>query len=233
MKKTAGIATFLFLTCVVSLLAAKKPWEKPFEEWSQQETLKVLTDSPWAKQYTQAIPIISRDSGVTGEKDIFQQYTVRFFSALPVREAYVRMLQLMNNYADLPEQQKEAFDQKFGRALSLEMDDQIVVAVEFDSNDRQLKLQIDRFFKTAKTDLLKQSAYLITKSHGRIELMEYFPPSPDGTGAKFVFPRQIEGEPVVSEADKEVKFQLQVPDTGKVNVSRKTKQMVYRGKLEI
>src|ERR1700678_3477078 len=44
MKKTAGL---LVLFCFG--LAAADFWQKPYTEWSDKDTAKMLTDSPWAK----------------------------------------------------------------------------------------------------------------------------------------------------------------------------------------
>src|SRR5512144_3035708 len=72
--------------------------QKPFNQWKKGDVLKVLNDSPWARQQTYASQVGGKGSGVGGEKELYSQYTIRFFSAQPTKEAYVRMMQLMNDY---------------------------------------------------------------------------------------------------------------------------------------
>jgi hypothetical protein len=39
-------------------------------------------------------------------------------------------------------------------------------------------------------------------------MIRYSPPSPDGTGAKFVFPRKVNGKKMVSPQDKTLRFEF-------------------------
>lgn len=232
--KRAFPAAACLLVVATGLILAKKFWEKPYTEWKRKEVLKILNDSPWAGQITSTRQYGGRNTrGVTGEREIYDTTTIRFFSALPVREAYVRMMQLMNRYDELGEQEKQALDRRFSAPLRLDVSNQIIIAVEFSSNDRQLGMQIDRTLRTATAKLLQQKAYLISERLERVQLKAYFPPSPDGTGAKFIFPRQVEGEPVVSKEDKEVTFELYLPDIPKIYMRKKVKNLFYKGKLEI
>lgn len=218
---------------VTGLLLAKDVWKESYTQWDRKDVQKVLNDSPWAEQYVRARKIGGKGSGIGGEKELFDTVTIRFFTSLPVRHAYYRLIQLVNGYDQFNDEQKELFGQKFSAILRLDTRERIIVAMDFSSNDREFNLRMDRFLNTTTGELFKQNATLISDRMGRVELAEYFPPSPDGTGAKFVFPRQIDGKPTVSREDKEVKIELILPEMGRVLITKKVKEMVYEGELEV
>jgi hypothetical protein len=210
-------------------LHAKDFWEQPFNKWKREELLRILSDSPWAQSETFNQVKGGINSGASGEKELYYRFTVRFFSALPVREAYVRMAQLMNKYDDLDAGQRQEFDVRFKRALNLDLADRIIVAVDYTTNDPDASRDLRAAFETARTDTLKQQVYLISQRLGRVDLKEYFPPSTDGTGAKFIFPRQVNGQPVVGPDDKEVRFDFTVPVINqRVFLTFKVVKMMYR-----
>src|SRR5229473_1441970 len=186
------------LLCCVLLstatwLLAKDFWEQPFEKWKREDVLRILSDSPWARSETFNEVLGGKGAGVGGEKEMYYRFTVRFFSARPVREAYVRMAQIMNKYDDMGADQRQEFDTRFKRALNLDVADRVIVALEYATNDPNATRDLRTFFETARADMLKQQVYLISQRIGRVELREYFPPSNDGTGVKFVFPRVVNG----------------------------------------
>jgi hypothetical protein len=106
------------------------------------------------------------------------------------------MMRLMNNYDEMRPEQRDQFDTKFKKALNLDVADRVIVALEYATNDPEAARDLRTAFQQATADTLKQQAYLISQRFGRVDLKEYYPPSPDGTGAKFIFPRTVNGKPV-------------------------------------
>jgi len=199
---------------VVATARAEDFWEKPHDSWAQSDVLKMLEDSPWSGKVTITDERAGLgDADTAGETELAHSYTVRLFTALPVRQAYVRMFQLMNRYDAMAPAEKAEFDGNFAPALR-EFPDEVIVNLDFETNDRQTALEVDRRLKQSTAAQLRQSAYLVSDRLGRIELTDYFPPAPDGTGAKFVYPRIVDGQPIVGPEDLEVKFELWVPGTG-------------------
>lgn len=233
-----GILLSLF---VATSLSAQEFWDEPFEKWNAKYVNRMISDSPWSQNQTLSTALSGKDSGLQGEKEIYNKFTVRFFSALPVRQAYVRMMQLLNKYDEMAAEQRAEFDSRFKRALSLDVSDRVIVAVEFSSNDPDSTREMKQFLATARTETIKQSVYLIGEHLGRVSLKEYFPPSNDGTGAKFVFPRTMNGKPVIAAGDKEARFEFLVPvvdrnaggqtNRQKLSVPFKVEKMVYKGEL--
>ena len=234
MKKKTSLSLCLLLLLSAGLYAADF-WEKPFNEWSRNDVLKMLQDSPWSHQVVLTDQRQGRNArNIAGEMEIYNQYTVRLFTALPVRQAYVRMMQIMNNYDSLSDEEKAEFDQRFAPALQMDTSQNIIVNLDFETNDRQLSMDIDRRLKQVTAEQLNQQVYLISDRLGRVQVSQYFPPSPDGTGAKFVFPREVEGKPVVSEEDDELKFEFYVPGTDhKVFHIWDVEDLEYEGDLAV
>jgi hypothetical protein len=223
-------------------LLAQEFWSEPFEKWNSRIVSRIISESPWAQnEMLSSTPLSGKDAGLQGEREIFNRFTVRFFSARPVREAYVRLMQILNKYDDMASAQRAEFDSRFKRALNLELTDRVIVALEFASNDPDANLEMKQFLATARTDTIKQSAYLITQRFGRVGLREYFPPSSDGTGAKFIFPRVVDGQPLIGPGDKEVRFEFEVPLIDRSSGGRNSRQkllihfkvdkMIYKGEL--
>lgn len=226
----------ILMLCLVGAgagwVAAKDFWEEPFEKWKREEVLRMLSNSPWAQTQTFNAVAGGRGPGTAGEKELFYQFTVRLFSARPVREAYVRMMQILNKYDQMAPEQKQEFNARFRKALALDVSDRVIVALEYATNDPNATRDLRTYLETARTETLKQSAYLITPRHGRLELREYYPPSPDGTGAKFIFPRLVNGQPVLEPQDREIRFDFFIAPIGqRLFVTFKVPKLVHRGEL--
>jgi hypothetical protein len=206
------IALLAGLTLVEARSKGKR-WDEPFQGWSRDQVKQLFDDSPWAQAEKVSSTINTRNAGETGEKDLFYTFTARFFSALPVREGYVRLYQLLNHYDAMSAAEKQQFDSKFKRALDLDTSKTVIVALEFNTNDPQAARDVMDFLHTSTTQSFKQTAYLVSQRLGRVELQEYYPPSTDGTGAKFVFPRLVNGQPVVSPSDRDVRVDIHIPLT--------------------
>jgi len=73
----------------------------------------------------------------------------------------------------------------------------IVVAISFRSNDPNQESNVRRFFERENAETLKRKAFLSTRQFSQIPIHTYFPPRDEGIGAKFVFPRSIDGAPIV------------------------------------
>lgn len=240
-RQKAVLGALLFLFEATPLLA-QEFWSEPFDKWNSRNVSRMISESPWAQsQMLSSTPLSGKDAGLQGEREIFNKLTVRFFSARPVREAYVRLMQILNKYDEMTSAQRAEFDSRFKRALNLDVNDRVIVALEFASNDPDANLEMKQFLATARTDTIKQSVYLITQRFGRVGLREYFPPSSDGTGAKFIFPRMVNGQPLIASGEKEISFEFEVPLIDRSTGGRNSRQklllnfridkMVYKGEL--
>ena len=229
----------LMLTAACALLMAKDFWEKPYQQWKKNEAFKMKDNSPWARVQTFTSQTAGRgdtqDRGrESSDREQFNTVTVRFISALPIRHAYIRIAQLMNNYDAKSDAEKAALDAKFSGPLKVDFSKTIMVGIEFQSNEPRTRMDVARFFEQVKADHLKQSCYLISERLGRVTIQEYYAPGPDGFGAKCVFPRTVGDKPVVSPEDKELTFDMGLDPIGqRVFIRFKVKELMYGGELAI
>ncbi len=235
-SRKVAVYVLLILFCA-AILSAKDFWENPFNKWNRDNVLKMLGDSPWAASQTITSAGMTKEGGRGGENETFYKFTASFFSALPIREAYVRRSMLMNNYDSMAAEQKQQFDARFNKPLTLDFSDRIVVTLEYASspNDANFARDLKTFLDTETAETLRQNVYLISKSLGRVDLKEYYRPGQMLPVATFVFPRVVDGKQVVNPEDKEVRFQVGwlAGVNQQVYIDFKPQKMTYKGKFEI
>ena len=238
-------ACFVVVLLVSAVSAQKKPWT----EWTKKDVEKTLNDSAWGQTQTEgsassqqqqssesaitqvAAPRsadrqISR-TGESGESkpSTIVKYHVRFLSAKPVRAAFARMVMMTKS---APDANLTAQLQGF---IDREIADYIVVSVGVEVENEKLAAPLMRAFSAATTEALQKNVYLERKDGKKLYLMEYRAPIEDGMGAKFVFPRKLDGQPFLSENDS-VRFVAEFSEKMKLNTKYKLSDMLYDGKLE-
>jgi hypothetical protein len=224
-------------------LSASAQWEKkPYTEWTEKEALKVLNDSPWGRTqvYTSPVTLFRGPTGSrqgnTGQGNTSPStanathinFRIRFLSAKPVRQAVTRLLEL---------NQKKGMGDELAAHLrsftSGEFLDLIVITVACDSTEPGVNVQEAMgLLRTRSTAALKNNTYLEIKGGKRIFLQEYQPPRPDGLGARFLFPRLVDGEPFITPESQEIHFFTELSGNYRLDKRYKVKDMMYEGKLE-
>jgi hypothetical protein len=244
MKKIIA-SVFIASVLLVSALAQKT--SKPWTDWSEKDAHKILNDSPWGKTqvdadlaemfYQPTAPTIGdstrrRDGTLVNtqagsvNQAMYVKLYVRFLSARPVRQAFVRLMQLQSPSSD------PAVAERLGRFANSDSPDWIFVAVAFESKDKRFSTPIMQLFNSRTTGSLKNSTYLERKDGKRLFLSEYSAPGNDGLGAKFSFPRIVNGEPFLTENSGEVRFYSEVADKLTLNIRFDVTAMKYDGRLE-
>jgi hypothetical protein len=238
----------LFACSILVLFAASGYAQKikPWTEWSAKDAEKVLNDSAWGQtqtetqdsQQTASSAITSttaarrEDSNTksaanveSGEKKdaMSVHYRVRLLSAKPIRAAFVRMIELQGAPPEKVAQWRTFVDRDFG--------DYIVVTITIDGNDRKRMGMIMTEIGSVDAETLKATTYLERKDGKRVSLMEYRAPA-DVLGAKFVFPRMLEGKPFIAADSGDVRFSTEVGKGRKISRRFKVSEMIYDGKLE-
>ena len=206
----------LFGFFLAFMAGAPPSWitQEPFSKWPMNKAVQLLNGSPWAKQETFTRVISGVGSGISGEKEIFNSYYVRFLSARPIREAYARIQQIQHGYDKMSPEERVQFDAAQLPNLDMDVSLWIVVSVSFRSNDPNEESSVRRFFQSETVKTLKTKAFLSTPSCPQVELSAYFPQREESVGAKFVFPREVNGVPVLTkECPRIVLELLDVPGT--------------------
>jgi len=243
---------FAMIACAVllstSLVFAAGPdqkQEKSWTEWSQKEAEKILSSSPWSQTQTdtdtsEMFFSPTNDSTTTGRgtnpegrlaagasnQAVNVKFTVRFFSARPVRRALVRLMELKQKPEPDVAQRMHAFaDVKSG--------DSIIVTVTFETTDQRYGGAVMQAMNSAITATLKNQSYL-ERDGKRLFLHEYVPPGKDGFGARFIFLRNDADtqKPFIDGKSGDVRFFAQFPGGPKVDRVFKIENMIYEGELE-
>jgi len=87
-------------------------------------------------------------------------------------------------------------------------------------------------FNSVNTGLIKNNTYLEVKGGRRLFLQQYQPPTKDGLGAKFVFPRIFEEKVFITPESGDLRFYSELSNNLKLNMRFKVADMMYEGKLE-
>ena len=207
---------------------------KPWKEWSKTDAQKVLSDSPWAhlqvdQDFQEASPLtrpqdasidtrLKRNEGMT--------YGIRVFSARPVRQAFARMIQLQKK--DLPPDTMSRLN-TFAEVTS---DNAIIIAVTIENPDANMLGKAMQIVRNATAVGIRNTTYLERNDGKRLFLEEYTPPGGDGFGARFIFPRMVDGKPFLSEELNTVRFVSDLGNSIQMNMTYKVKDMMLDGKLE-
>lgn len=245
MKTAFALLLIIVLLAPFAIDAGQKE-KKPWSEWTQKEAEKILNDSAWgqiqndtdtSEMFFQptADPRTAGSrtpnsegrlaAGATNQATNLK-YGIRFFSARPVRQAFIRMIQLkqkdltpdvierMKNFAEVP------------------ATDSIIIAVTIEGTDKRSLGHVMQLFNSAVSATLKNTSYLERNDGKRIFLEEYVPPGRDGFGARFIFLRNANGEPFLTPQVSDVRFVAEVGSEVKLNMRFKVAEMMMDGKLE-
>lgn len=239
--RSKAITTTVFMLSAVLIFSLSAVmgadfWEtKDFTQWSDRECAKLLSNSPWAwelKLYRTGY----LGAGEGAEGQAYVKYTIRFTSALPIRMAQVRQAQIVNKYDKLSAEQKQAFDKQMDGFLNADFGDKVVVSVLYETNVPQNNQELDRYWKTQNTSIFSNSVYLTPSKGEKARLVEYRPPQGANRDFAFIFPREVNGNPLISEEDKSLILEFPYQAVGGIGDGKgfaefKVKKMMIKGGL--
>jgi hypothetical protein len=104
------IPTGLLILVLVVNATAQNAWSKKYTEWSQREVSRILDDSPWSRTDIKAERGRYRPDSPDYPPELTFMVQIRLYSALTVRQALVRRMQLTIPYAELTVAQRANFD---------------------------------------------------------------------------------------------------------------------------
>ena len=248
------ISILVLVTVLAGMAAAqdKELWPK----WDKGKVNKMLNSSPWAQTQTDTdtsemtYSPTSVGSSSVGQSAMASQggtssgrtvqntrtdrgasnqamnvnYYVRFLSARPIRQAFARLIEIQ-------EKERKGVREELGPFVERDFSDFIVVTVTFDASDNRFAGPVLQGFASATHGTLKNQAYLECSDGKRLFIMDYKPPINDGLGAKFIFPRKVDGELFLTDTG-DVRFFAQINDKITLSTKYKLHDMMYDGKLE-
>jgi len=185
---------------------------------TRSENVRGLTDR-------QAVNNSRLNQGATNQA-ISVNYHVRLLSAKPVRQAFMRVMELTRK--DLDRETLKGLRSFVERDFS----EYIAVSVTFDSTDGRYTGPALQAFGSATLGTLKNRTYLERKDGKRLFLMDYYAPMNDGLGAKFIFPRLVDERNFLNADSGSFRFFSEVGSQIKLNVTFKMSDLMYNGQLE-
>ena len=182
--------------------------------------------SPTNQAGTSSVNNARADSGANNQA-INLNFHVRFFSARPIREALARMMELAQN-GNLKGDQLTRLH-NFGEMKS---SDSIIITVSYDSPDGRYSGPAVQAFASATTATLKNDCYLQRSDGKQMFVQEYVPPGKDGFGGRFIFSRDLDGQPFLKPDSGTIRFYAEFNDSFKLNMRYKVSDMIFDQKLE-
>jgi hypothetical protein len=231
-------ASALLIVAAISASASEFWVAKDWHQWSKEECSRILVESPWAHvkkipnsdQASNSRPPAQRGNSnppplansqsqaappapvpASASED---SYAVQIRSALPIRQAIVRQLEIAQQYYQKTGEQRKAFDDAAGKILTASYDKAILVRLYFAKDAPGLR-----------PDQIKNlQAMLVTEDGQQIVPTQVDADPMTPYVVDLYFPRLVNGAPAINSAQKQFSFQFQTPqylDTKGVNVMPK------------
>jgi hypothetical protein len=224
-----ALLPILLLPFVSSIYGNDFWMDKSYQKWSEKECNEMLQNSPWAKEYAQvsAMPILQRpDKTLSDDKPPYLKYQIQLRSALPIRQAIIRMAQITQKYDDLKPEQKQQFDKQAEAFLAQDVSKWVVVYIIYETNQPDVYLDATHELKSSTTETLKNSVYLYGSKGERVPLEKFVAPQGAQRSFQLIFPRQYQGKEILGPQDKSLN--LEFPS----HIEFKTEKMNINGKVE-
>lgn len=189
-------------------ISAQKTWEKPMEKWSKDDALKVLSSSPWSQTYQStsgssfaAAQQVNREqsqtanSGGSNPRSVARNFgpppvVVRLHSAMPIRQAIVRLQQISANYDKLDEKKKAEFDAGTKVFLGCAICQNYYVVTLTQFTDSSGQFVEEGIFQTMTLKDFQGNIWLENEKGEKRELVQFTPPKGRGDSAVFFFARK-------------------------------------------
>lgn len=220
--------------CAIFLLAAAavapaQVWDKKeYNKWSKDDCKKVLENSPWATTFTltetRHEAFVADSSYGTGrESQPRVDFVAQLRSAMPVRQAVVRQLQIESKYDKMTDEQKRDFDQRAAQYLGVEFSDRILVQIQLSSNVQIYQRQLVSMWQGINEGAVPANMYIITASGQRLPPIHFIAPTHGNPVMEVVFPRRTREGDLIDADDKE--FTLEMPG---IRMSSDTREPIVR-----
>jgi hypothetical protein len=216
MKKR--IAFFLVAFLAVGVVdAGAQFWEKKeWKQWSKGDAQKMLEDSPWAKKWKMGEVLqlaFGQPTQGTGREDRPEMYyVVQLRSAQPIRQGVIRLAQIANNYAKMPDAQKQAFDHQGGAYIDKVYEDVVVVHVVYGSNVTMVERNMARLWQGFPEGVVPTDTYLTASNGKRVAPVRLISPPGGGYEFELIFPRLENNEPIIGPNDTHIRVEFPTPD---------------------
>jgi hypothetical protein len=221
-------AIVLFIVAIAALAASADDFwvKKDWSAWSENDCVFMLGQSPWAK--TTRVMEQNTDPKFTPGSNIF---IVQLFSAEPIRQAFVRQLQIRQHYDKMTEAQKKEFDGQAEHIINHKYDDSIIFRIDYSGTPRESQEFLGQIHPDASNC---ENTWLITDKGEKI-LPIKFVNNRHAQMYDLSFPRVVSGQPVIADSAKSftLQFERLTSDyqAGAVRVFFYPNEMKWKGSL--
>ena len=239
--KAKRFSVIAMIAAAAIAAGARDRWSsKPWQKWSADDCKAMLQDSPWARTWstsTEEFPTMGQPSGGTGrEQEPTIYYHVQLRSALPVREAVAREIEIVNKYDKMSAAQQKTIDVSVSSYLSRNYDDSIVIHLEYGSNVEVYQRQLMQAWQALPPGTAPADTYLIASNGQKVVPLRMEVARGGDTEIEFLFPRMVDGKPLISQNDKSFAFQFMSPAVGpfvrqRAYIEYRPQKMSFDGKF--
>ncbi|HKE59861.1 MAG TPA: hypothetical protein VKB46_24285 [Pyrinomonadaceae bacterium] len=227
---------------------------KPFSQWSRSEAERVLNDSAWAPKQELRIKFdkerqsaagsysgVSAASAAQAATEVTSQvpvdfvFSLRLRSALPIRQALVRLRTLETDIEKMNEQQLAQFDKQTRGLLECPAcTDNYVVTLSSKSRNTPGADAVYTVFKGGRLADLQRYIFIANEHGERRPLIHFVPPKVPGDEATFFFPRlDDKGAALLTADNKELLVNLSDNQPSSIsNFKLDVSKLVLNGKVE-
>jgi hypothetical protein len=221
-----SVAFLSLVVCICAMtVAGQKDYDRPLSKWGQEESLKIVTDSAWAKPYQSTSGRAGAEAGSVAREQRQSVYsggsdprsvsrdfgpppvTVRLHSSEVLRKATVRLQQLDVGYDKMSEADRANFDASRKNFLDCPIcKDFYVVTLTKAAFTKGGSVDEGVFQGMTLADL-QGNVKLVNDSGEVRELVQFVPPKGAGDSAAFFFKRADgSGKHLVTKDSKEVRL---------------------------
>jgi hypothetical protein len=238
MRNPIQLLVILLLLVSVGAAQSNDYWEKKdYRQWTDRECRKLLEDSPWANLHTVSKvfidPIHVDSTSRERQSNPRIVYKVQIWSAAPVRQALVRLSQIVAKYDEMSADARKAFDQNAEELLSAKNAQTVVMRVNYSSNVQNDDRELARYWHSQTTERLMNSVFLIGGRGVKVPLSIYIPGEGASREFQFVFPREHNGRPFIGPGDKTLKLEFNHPNirgaAERILIEFKIEKMMMQG----
>lgn len=224
MKIEKLITLSILLLGLTTASFAQKMLDKPFDKWSKEEATKILNDSPWAQTYqsvkgtaaaeqiqssreqTSQVIVGRTTDGRSSARVIPAPVVIRLNSALPIRQALVRLQQIGAGYDKMNEAARLKFNESAKGFLDCAACRNLYVVTITKFLNSGFGVD-DGLFQIYKFEDLKGKVKLRNDKGEQRELVQFIAPTKAGESAVFFFPRlDAKGNPLITADNKDLEF---------------------------
>lgn len=238
MRLARMLLVMLFAAAFVVAAAGDDPWDGETASWDKKTADKILNNSPWARRIPTRVDYAKEDLRTheatkrTGQFDRGEMQPTDFaivwwWSARTPRRAYLRMLELNGNIVTPEDREGFAEAPMPNPAISVLGGGNMVDVSGMMSAE---ELKAAAWLETPRSKKVMPLDVKIFKDH-----------KDKPERIIFIFPEQVEGQPLVTSQDKRILFRFKLPksprqkieDAQQFEAQFEPKKMVARGTQDL